>query len=242
MALMHARRMNAKAIARKQTRKTRKTQEQRRRETREAVLTAAAQVLTEAGYARFSAARVAAQAGVSRGALERYFPTKIDLLVATTEHVMDRAVSDARLLAARGPKQGDPINRFLLDSEHFFFSPVYRGMMELAIASSSDEELAERNNPIVLRARRDLNSTWLEALADAGFARDEAELFVELTHYFLRGLFMVSTWLPYKPDRRALIDAWSRLTPAMLHLRENAGKPGARRSHRRRSSAKEKSI
>ena len=226
--------MTAKAIARKPKRLIRKTQEQRRRETREAVLTAAAQVLTEAGYARFSAARVAAQAGVSRGALERYFPTRIDLLVAVTEHVMDRAVSDARLLAARGPRQDDPINRFLLDSEHFFFSPVYRGMMELAIASSSDAELAERNNPVVLRARRALNTTWLEALADAGFARDDAELFVELTHYFLRGLFMVSTWLPYRPDRRALIDAWSRLVPRMLRLPEGATRPPGRGGRKRR--------
>jgi len=216
----------------KPRRRARKTQEQRRRETRDAVLNAAAQVLTEAGFTRFSAARVAAHAGVSRGALERYFPTRNDLLEATTQHVMDRAVSDARLLAARGPKQGDPINRFLLDSEHFFFSPVYRGMIEVTIAASSDEELAGRIDPIVVRARRDLNTTWLEALADAGFARADAELFVDLTHYFLRGLFLVSTWLPYRPNRRALIDAWSRLAPAMLHAGEAPAKRAAGRGGR----------
>jgi AcrR family transcriptional regulator len=207
----------------------RKTQEQRRRETREAVLNAAAQVLTEAGYASFSAARVATQAGVSRGALERYFPTKNDLLVAVTGHVMDRAMSDARLLAARGPKQGDPINRFLLDSEHFFFSPVYRGMIELAIAAKGDDDLAERYDPIVMRARRELNATWLEALADAGFPRRNAELFVELTHYFLRGLFLVSTWLPYKPNRRALLEAWSELAPGILRVGETFADPASGR-------------
>jgi AcrR family transcriptional regulator len=211
----------------------RKTQEQRRRETREAVLNAAAQVLTEAGYARFSAARVATQAGVSRGALERYFPTKNDLLVAVTGHVMDRAMSDARLLAARGPKQGDPINRFLLDSEHFFFSPVYRGMMELAIAAKSDDDLAERYDPIVQHARQELNATWLEALAEAGFPRRNAELFVELTHHFLRGVFLVSTWLPYKPNRRALLAAWSELAPDILRV--GAASASAAPSPRRRS-------
>jgi AcrR family transcriptional regulator len=204
----------------------RKTQEQRRRETREAVLNAAAQVLTEAGYARFSAARVATQAGVSRGALERYFPTKNDLLVAVTGHVMDRAMSDAKLLAARGPKQGDPINRFLLDSEHFFFSPIYRGMMELAIAAKSDADLAERYDPIVQHARTELNATWLEALADAGFPRRNAELFVELTHHFLRGVFLVSTWLPYKPNRRALLAAWSELAPGILRVGEASAAAG----------------
>jgi len=217
----------------------RKTQEQRRRETREAVLNAAAEVLIEAGYAKFSAARVAAQAGVSRGALERYFPTRNDLLVAVTEHVMERAMSDARLLAARGPKQGDPINRFLLDSEHFFFSPIYRGMMELAIAAKSDDDLAERYDPIVQRARLALNTTWREALADAGFPRRNAELFVELTHYFLRGLFLVSTWLPYKPNRRALIEAWSQLAPGLLRVDEGAaGNTSARPSGKARRNKK----
>ena len=80
--------------------KKRKTQEQRRRETREAVLNAAVQLLTEADYSRFSAARVATRAGVSRGALERYFPTKNDLLVALTQHVMDTAVADTKLSLA----------------------------------------------------------------------------------------------------------------------------------------------
>jgi AcrR family transcriptional regulator len=218
--------------------RNRKTQEQRRHETREAVLNAAAQVLTEAGYAKFSAARVAAQAGVSRGALERYFPTKNDLLVAVTEHVMERAMSDARLLAARGPKQEDPINRFLLDSEHFFFSPIYRGMIELAMTARSDDEFAERLDPIIQRARIALNTTWREALADAGFPRRNAELFVELTHYFLRGLFLVSTWLPYKPNRRALIEAWSELAPTILRAGEkSAGNTSVRQIKRRNKKA-----
>jgi AcrR family transcriptional regulator len=180
------------------------------------VLNAATQVLTEEGCSRFSAARVAARAGVSRGALERYFPTKNALLVAVTEHVLDRAVNEARLLAARGPRRSDPINRFLLDSEHFFFSPVYRSMIELAIAAASDDELAEPHNALVLRGRRELNNIWLDALVDAGFARRDAELFVELTHYFLRGLFLASAWLPYKPNRRALLQAWSELAPGLL--------------------------
>jgi len=227
--------MSRKQKTQKRKTQKRKTQEQRRSETREAVLDAAAQALTEAGYASFSAARVAREAGVSRGALERYFPTKNDLLVAVTEHVMDRAMSDAKLLAARGPKlaargpklaargpkQEDPINRFLLDSEHFFFSPIYRGMVELAIAAKNDEELAERYEPIVMRARRELNTTWLEALADSGFPRANAALFVELTHHLLRGLFLVSTWLPYyKPNRRALLEAWSELAPGILRVGE----------------------
>src|ERR1700740_56423 len=80
----------------------RRTQEERRQATRAAVLTAALDVLIADGSANFSASRVAVRAGVSRGALERYFPTKNDLLTAATQHAMDAAVAHAEGLAANG--------------------------------------------------------------------------------------------------------------------------------------------
>jgi AcrR family transcriptional regulator len=195
----------------------RRTQEERRRATQAAVLASALEVLIEDGYANFSAMAVAARAGVSRGALERYYPTKNDLIVAVTQHAMDTAVAHARQLAARRGKR--TIERFLLDSEHFFFSPVYRAMIELAIAAASDKALAKKHGPIVARARESLNRIWLDSLDAAGFPRQSAERFILLTHYLLRGVFVVDTWLPYKSNRRAVLRAWSNLASAILDLR-----------------------
>ncbi len=205
----------------------RRTQEQRRAATQAAVLAAALDVLVADGYANFRAARVATRAGVSRGALERYFPTKNDLLVAATQHAMDAAVAHAEQLAGRGGAR--TVEQFLLDSEHFFFSPVFRAMLELAIAAASDPALARRHNPIVIRARRRLNRIWLDSLTAAGFPRASAERFILLTHYLLRGVFVVDTWLPYHTNRRAVTKAWSELAPVMLE---------ARRPSRRRPAAK----
>jgi AcrR family transcriptional regulator len=195
----------------------RRTQEERRRATQAAVLASALEVLIDDGYANFSAMAVAGRAGISRGALERYFPTKTDLIVAVTQHAMDTAVAHARQLAARKGKR--TIERFLLDSEHFFFSPVYRAMIELAIAAASDKALAKKQDPIVIRARESLNRIWLDSLNAAGFKRESAERFILLTHYLLRGVFVVDTWLPYEANPRAVLKAWSRLAPAILDLR-----------------------
>ncbi len=192
----------------------RRTQAQRRQATQAAVLAAALDVLIADGYANFSASRVAAHAGVSRGALERYFPTKNDLLVAATQHAMDAAVAHAQRLAARNGKP--TVERFLLNSQHFFFGPLYRAMLELAIAAASDRALAKPHRPIVARARKSLNRIWLETLIAAGFPRRGAERFILLTHYLLRGLFVVETWLPYETNRRAVIKAWLELVPAVL--------------------------
>lgn len=192
----------------------RRTQQERRQATQAAVLAAALDVLIADGYANFSASRVAARAGVSRGALERYFPTKNELLLAATQHAMDAAVAHAERLASGNGEH--TVERFLRDSEHFFFGPLYRAMLELAIAATSDKGLAKPHRPIVRRARKSLNRIWLDRLSAAGFSRKSAERFILLTHYLLRGLFVVDTWLPYETNRRAVIKEWSALVPAVL--------------------------
>ncbi len=146
----------------------RRTQEQRRQATQAAVLSAALDVLIADGYANFSASRVAARAGVSRGALERYFPTKNALLVAATQHAMDAAVAHAERLASGGGQR--TVEQFLIDSEHFFFGPLYRAMLELAIAAASDTALAKPHRPIVARARKSLNRIWLEKSQRGGLS------------------------------------------------------------------------
>jgi hypothetical protein len=130
---------------------------------------------------------------------------------------MATAVAHAERLAARGGKR--TIEQFLLDSEHFFFSPVYRAMLELAIAAASDAALGKHHRPIVARARRRLDRIWLDSLDAAGFPRRSAQRFIQLTDYLLRGVFVVSTWLPYKTNRRAVLKTWAALAPAILDLR-----------------------
>ncbi|MGP0094758.1 MAG: TetR family transcriptional regulator [Xanthobacteraceae bacterium] len=55
-------------------RKRSRPQLERRNETQAAIMSAALRILSDDGYAGFSASRVAARAGVSRGAQEHYFP------------------------------------------------------------------------------------------------------------------------------------------------------------------------
>jgi AcrR family transcriptional regulator len=196
----------------------RRTQAERRSEAQAAILSASLQILVDDGYAGFSASRVAARAGVSRGAQEHYFPKKHDLIAAATRHTMREAVKHARMLAQTASQSPDPIAKFLMDSEHFFFTPVYRGMVEIMIACRSDRTLARIVNPIVQEARTELDGIWTDTLDAAGYPRENAQQFVELTHYLLRGLFLVCNWLPYKIDRAAVIEAWRQLAPAVLQL------------------------
>ena len=221
-------------------RKPKRTQLERRNETQAAILSASIALLAENGYAGFSASRVARRAGVSRGAQEHYFPKKSDLIAAATQHAMGEAVEHARSLARTATGAADPVAKFLTDSEHFFFRPVFRAMIEIMIAARSDRSLAHVVNPIVLDARQVLNGIWIETLGAVGYPRDNAQLFIELTHYLLRGVFLVANWLPYQIDRAEIFDAWRRLAPAVLKLgqKSNAARNLADASRRPKLQAK----
>lgn len=217
-------------------RKPKRTQLERREETQGAILSASIRLLAEQGYAGFSASRVAAAAGVSRGAQEHYFPKKNDLIAAATRYAMREAVERARSLAQSATRSQDPIDKFLKDSVHFFFTPVFKAMIEIMIAARSDRVLARTVHPIVQDARNVLNGIWIDTLDAAGYPRESAQRFIELTHYLLRGLFVVTNWLPYRVDRGEVIDAWQRLAPAILGLAGSAGRIGPpERRHKSKS-------
>ena len=177
---------------------------------------ASLRLLAERGYAKFSASRVAAMAGISRGAREHYFRTKKDLVVATLEHAMSEAVAHAHSLAKVAGRSSDPVAKFLADSGHFFFSRRYRALIEIMIAARSEPKLLRLWNPLVRAARVELNAIWTDTLAQAGHPPEVARQFVELTHYLMRGLMLAHTWLPYRINVSGVMRTWHALAPGLL--------------------------
>lgn len=73
----------------------------------EAIVSAAARVLVDRGYARMTTVAVAERAGVSVGSLYQYFPGKDALVAALLERYMDTVVRAAE--AAGPPRSGRPL-------------------------------------------------------------------------------------------------------------------------------------
>jgi AcrR family transcriptional regulator len=64
------------------------TQAERRAGTRRALLDAAAELLVDEGLVGFTTGAVTSRSGLSNGALFSHFPTRLELLAATVEHVL----------------------------------------------------------------------------------------------------------------------------------------------------------
>ena len=208
-----------KATAKGKKKPASRTQEQRRRDTQERVLTAAIDILADRGYAHFTTTAVAAKAGVSRGAQENYFPTKTDLIAAATAHAMDVAIGQAMLAAERGSTAKDPLAAFLEHNSTFFGSRTYLAMIELALAGRDSKPLLRIHRDAFARFRKEHDKVWIDALTATGLNRVHAKEFVELTIYLLRGISLTTLILPKPVPTKSLLARWQAIAVELLEPR-----------------------
>lgn len=122
----------------------RRTQAERRAETRAALLDAAVDCLVSEGYARLTTRRIAERAGVSQGILMHYFPTKSTFLVEAIRHVagslVAEAVGDGRLARLGGQDRWEE----LLDvAWRIHTGATFQAGIELWSAARTDPTLRE---------------------------------------------------------------------------------------------------
>lgn len=120
----------------------RRTQSERTASTRQALLDATLDSLTEAGFARTTTTAVASRAGVSLGALVHHFPAKADLLAAAVTHLLDRRLAEFRSRMALLPDGADRLDAAIDLLWSAFAGPSFVAWVELWVGARTDPELA----------------------------------------------------------------------------------------------------
>src|ERR1700704_5431770 len=147
-----------------------RTQQQRRDETRRALLDAAVESLIEVGFARTTTLEVQRRADVSRGALLHHFPSKTELLVAAVDHLAEMRARELKGLAAHLPEGRARTDAVLDLLWQCFSGTFFQVAMELRTAARTDPEL----RPVLITAERALRDRIL-AQAKALFGKDVAD-------------------------------------------------------------------
>lgn len=129
--------------------------QRRSRETVEAILEAAAQVLEAQGYAAASTNHIAARAGVAIGTLYQYFPSKESLAVALLERHLADSMGRLREWVARA-SAGPPDLRATL-------TLFVEGMLALHGARPRLQHVLLEETPLPPR----VHETWLQAEREA---------------------------------------------------------------------------
>lgn len=145
----------------------RRTQEQRRSETRAQLLDAALDQLVATGLASFTTTEVVRRAGLSQGALFKHFPTKAELLAAVAEHLFEqlRARFEAEF-AALPPGRRD-VGRGLELLWAQMLDPRLAAAYELYTAARTDRDLGARLAPVV-RAHVERIEAFAATLSELG--------------------------------------------------------------------------
>lgn len=112
------------------------------------LVNAAIASLYEVGYSAATTIDILRRAHVSRGAMLHHFPTKIDLILATAQHIVagQTAWYDEQLALIPDPRE-----RFLAITAitwQAMRQPTGLALLEIQMATRSDPELARRFPPV----------------------------------------------------------------------------------------------
>ena len=228
-----------------------RTQQQRREETRRALLDAAVESLIEVGFSRTTTLEVQRRADVSRGALLHHFPSKAELLVAAVDHLAEMRARELKALSSQlppegtespdGPRRGhdhapgsDARTGAVLDLLWQCFSGTFfKVSMELRTAARTDPEL-RRVLIVAERSLRDRIVAQSRTLFGRAVAEHPAlERALDLTLQLMIGAAMSSVLHGETSHLDDLIEEWKTLFPLVL---ANAG--GAALAERRKLKGK----
>lgn len=218
--------------------KVRRTQEQRRRGTQDAILDAVIELLLERGYAAMTAVDVAERAGVSRGAQAHYFRTKLDLAIASARRAMKSAIEAAETMAEAAKQSDDVIDGFIEQSRRFFLEPYYIAMIDILLVGRTDLALSKDYSKLIIETRTRLEAIWLSVFHHAGMSDEGAHMLLTMTHHMMRGMAMSTLWRAEPKEMQAVIEHWTHIAENIMRNDLAAQKRGAGEKRRAVSKGK----
>ena len=175
----------------------RRSNAERRAQTRALLIEAAIGSLSELGYARTTTATIAARAGVTTGALHHHFPTKEDLFLAVLDQL------SAEISETPGDLLGSPdparITKAVQRLWSVYGAARYRAVWEVTIGTRTDARLRARVTEQRRAAMRIVTERWCAGLGLGRREKEQAAAVLGFLLISIRGLFL-ETYLDF--DRR----------------------------------------
>lgn len=112
------------------------------------IIEAAIRCFLEIGYHRTTTSEIAKQAGVTRGAVQYYFPTTPEVLRATVDHIIQGFTAEYQTATTHVAHEGgEGLDQGIDALWHAAHSPFLTAWKELEAAARTDQELAAILNP-----------------------------------------------------------------------------------------------
>ena len=175
-------------------RRTRKPAEERRAD----ILRAAAKVFAQHGYRATDVQFIADEAGVGKGTIYRFFPTKESLFLATLNDVMERLTEEVEAVVEAVEDPWAAICQ--VSRTYFSFFDRHPEAVELFIHERS--EFRDRSMPVYFTHGERRRERWLELFRGLGLTEDTyptPEIAIDLYGDMAFGAIFVNPLLPRRP-------------------------------------------
>lgn len=185
--------------------------------TRDDIIRATIDCFVDIGYFRTTTTEIAKKAGVTRGAVQHYFPTTKHVLEASIHYLVDRWVEAYIGASENAPPGTDYIDQAVDIMWSQINGTMFIAWQELVAAARTDNELRKIIKPAAAEYEQARKEAGRNAYPD--FAAAEYEKFEHMrdtVRFLLEG--MASSMITYDKDRRTevqldwikerLHDAW----------------------------------
>ena len=183
----------------------RRTQEQRRTQTRGRILDATIECLNEHGYSGATYARVAERAGVSRGALLHYFPDKVELAVAAADHVRQDGVDRVNARLETLPDDSGRAVAALDLLREIFGGPLFHAALEVWLRGRTEQPLGDRMAPVRAQTIQNVARLLPELFGSHLAQRDDLPELARFVAATLRGLALDDRHVGDQPETWAYV-------------------------------------
>lgn len=208
----------------------RRSQAQRRAETRTKLIDAAIGLIAREGMTGATTRAISEEAGVSQGAQSHHFPQRVDLIAATMEHLVLQRLARYENFTQRLPDGLAERSRALLDLVwEDFSSDTFAVWVRIWVAAAEDPELAERLPELDQTLRRALLAEMVtvvgemiepaEVEAAATRLGIEVDQIDSLFAFIVDSIAGLALRVQFEPrDRPIRTDPWPAHRGFLLHL------------------------
>lgn len=187
----------------------------RSRATRQRLLEATVECLATRGFHATSVGAIAAEADISRGALQHHFPTREDLIIAALEYMFSQRRQAVRALTPPAAEGAARVRQVVDDLMELYMGDLFRGALQVWTAAAADPVLRDRIVPLERRFARGVHDVAVELL-QVDDSDPHVRGLIQATLDMARGLALADVLSDDSRRRARVLDAWSaQLTSAL---------------------------
>lgn len=180
----------------------------RSRQTRRHLLETAVRCLATHGWEASTVGFVAAEAGLSRGAVQHHFRTREDLILAALEHMFDERAAQIDALPDPGGAGPERVHRIVAGLVDTIGGELFRAALQVWTVASADPELRAAVVPLERHFAREVHQRAVRLLG-ADDSDPATRALIQATLDLARGLALADLMTDDSRRRARVVRAWS---------------------------------